>query len=207
MEENKLPVEAPVPPEPARKQNIFRKPEDYRGLGTLVLLEFITCGIYYYYLLVKITQATNRDTDYAGRSPAGWLILCILFPLPCVYIWMYKTGKIIEDMVLKSTGKLSSVGVPALLITIFALPFVSMMVLQNYLNKAVGGATGTAPESHGVGVCPHCGEYFPDDVTSCPNCGAAYKRPFTRSYTFAILMAVLVVILIIILFSAILAAG
>lgn len=185
---------------------MFHKPDDYRSLGALVLLEIVTLGIYYYYLMYKITEATNKDVAYSGRSPMGWVLLCFFFPLPCMYIWMYKSGKILEDMVVKSTGKQSTIGSTALLISIFALPFISMMVLQNYLNKAVGGATGTSPESKGIAVCAHCQTIFPDDYTACPNCGAAYKRPFHRTYGFAILMAVLVIFLVILILSVIIAA-
>lgn len=185
---------------------MFHKPDDYRSLGALVLLEIVTLGIYYYYLMYKITEATNKDVAYSGRSPMGWVLLCFFFPLPCMYIWMYKSGKILEDMVVKSTGKQSTIGSTALLIAIFALPFISMMVLQNYLNKAVGGATGTSPESKGIAVCAHCQTIFPDDYTACPNCGAAYKRPFHRTYGFAILMAVLVIFLVILILSVIIAA-
>lgn len=187
-------------------QFTYRKPADYRSLGALVLLEFVTIGIYYYYLMYKITEATNKDMAFSRRSPAGWVLLCFFFPLPCLYIWMYKSGKILEDMVLKSTGRQSTIGSTALLISIFALPFISMMVLQNYLNKAVGGATGVSAESKGVAVCPHCQAIFPDDYTACPNCGAAYKRPFHRTYGFAILMAVLVFIVVILILSIIFAA-
>lgn len=186
---------------------MFHKPDDYRSLGALVLLEIVTLGIYYYYLMYKITEATNKDVAYSGRSPMGWVLLCFFFPLPCMYIWMYKSGKILEDMVVKSTGKQSTIGSTALLIAIFALPFISMMVLQNYLNKAVGGATGTSPESKGIAVCAHCQTIFPDDYTACPNCGAAYKRPFHRTYGFAILMAVLVIFLVILILSVIIAAA
>lgn len=186
---------------------MFHKPDDYRSLGALVLLEIVTLGIYYYYLMYKITEATNKDVAFSGRSPMGWVLLCFFFPLPCMYIWMYKSGKILEDMVVKSTGKQSTIGSTALLIAIFALPFISMMVLQNYLNKAVGGATGTSPESKGIAVCAHCQTIFPDDYTACPNCGAAYKRPFHRTYGFAILMAVLVIFLVILILSVIIAAA
>lgn len=186
---------------------MFHKPDDYRSLGALVLLEIVTLGIYYYYLMYKITEATNKDVAYSGRSPMAWVLLCFFFPLPCMYIWMYKSGKILEDMVVKSTGKQSTIGSTALLIAIFALPFISMMVLQNYLNKAVGGATGTSPESKGIAVCAHCQTIFPDDYTACPNCGAAYKRPFHRTYGFAILMAVLVIFLVILILSVIIAAA
>lgn len=196
--ENNTPEPSPV---------MFHKPDDYRSLGALVLLEIVTLGIYYYYLMYKITEAANKDVAYSQRSPAGWILLCLFFPLPCMYIWMYKSGKILEDMVLKSTGKQSTIGSTALLISIFALPFISMMVLQNYLNKAVGGATGTSPESKGIAVCAHCQTIFPDDYTACPNCGAAYKRPFHRTYGFAILMAVLVILLVILILSMIIAAA
>lgn len=185
-------------------QGPFQKPAEYRNLGVFALFQFVSIGLYYLYNIVRMTKATNLDDRYARRSPAGWLILSILF-WPCHWYWLYKTGKILDDMAYKRTGRESSTAVAALILGFFQLGFIAMILFQDRLNKAVGGATGSAPYSHGVGTCSNCGAEFPDDVQNCPKCGTAYKRPFshTNAFPFVIIaLGFLVLILIIALIAA-----
>lgn len=183
----------------------YQKPEDYRNLGVFVLLEFVTFGLYYLYNIVRMTKATNKDDRFGRRSPIAWLILSIFF-WPAHWFWFYKTGKILDDMVYKRTGKETSMAVAGLLLAIFQLGFIAMLIFQNRLNKAVGGATGTAPESHGVGTCKQCGEEFPDDAAHCPNCGASYKRPFSHTNIFPFIIMLLGFVAFILIIVAIAAA-
>lgn len=183
----------------------YQKPEDYRNLGVFVLLEFVTFGLYYLYNIVRMTKATNKDDRFGRRSPVIWLILSIFF-WPAHWFWFYKTGKILDDMVYKRTGKETSMAVAGLLLAIFQLGFIAMLIFQNRLNKAVGGATGTAPDSHGVGTCSQCGEEFPDDAAHCPNCGAPYKRPFSHTNIFPFIIMLLGFVAFILIIVAIAAA-
>lgn len=183
----------------------YQKPEDYRNLGVFVLLEFVTFGLYYLYNIVRMTKATNKDDRFGRRSPIAWLILSIFF-WPAHWFWFYKTGKILDDMVYKRTGKETSMAVAGLILAIFQLGFIAMLIFQNRLNKAVGGATGTAPESHGVGTCKQCGEEFPDDAAHCPNCGASYKRPFSHTNIFPFIIMLLGFVAFILIIVAIAAA-
>lgn len=182
----------------------YQKPADYRNLGIFVLLEFVTLGIYYLYNIVRFTEVTNKDEKYARRSPVGWLILSIFF-WPAHWWWFYKTGKILDDMYYKKTGQETSMAALGLILVIFQLGFIAMVIFQDRLNKVVGGATGTAPESHGVGTCSNCGATFPDDARNCPQCGTAYKRPFSHTNIFPfviMLLGFVVFILLIVLIAA-----
>lgn len=183
----------------------YQKPEDYRNLGVFVLLEFVTFGLYYLYNIVRMTKATNKDDRFGRRSSIVWLILSVFF-WPAHWFWFYKTGKILDDMVYKRTGKETSMAVAGLLLAVFQLGFIAMLIFQNRLNKAVGGATGIAPESHGVGTCKQCGEEFPDDAAHCPNCGASYKRPFSHTNIFPFIIMLLGFVAFILIIVAIAAA-
>ena len=198
----KKPEQPPVKA-PSQGTQKLQKPADYRNLGVMFLLEFVSVILYSLNLIVKMTEFTNTSKEYAPRSAVAWLLLCFFLPFPCLFIWNYKTGLILDDMVYSKTGKKSTTRVSATVLSVFGLGWISALILQKQINRVVGGGSGVDPESNGIGECSQCGAVFPDTVAECPNCGKHYTRPFTHSSAFPIVVAVVCFVLLIIIIAAI----
>ena len=104
----------------------------YVDLVKLVILCIVTCGIYEFYWIYKVTEFTNQDgAEY--RNPTNKLLLCLFVPFYFLY-WIYVTCKKIETIS-------AQIGVPANDVTVLALVFyfvfspVTVVVMQNSINK------------------------------------------------------------------------
>lgn len=168
----------------------YHKPEGYVGMVPFILLMVFTCGIYYLMSIYRMTKVTNNDKTEAERRPALQLLACMFIPIYAFY-WMYKTSQRADNMLGDNFDIKSDTKVLNLLLSIFGFSFVAMVILQDTINKALGGATGASPNSTGIGVCKNCGAQFPDDKRTCPECGTPYKKPVTRKLWFSIVIAVI----------------
>lgn len=183
----------------------FKKPEEYRNVVAFFLLMFLTLGIYSLYQFYRLTKITNDDESMVRRGPGAQLALCIFVPFYSIY-WMHQTGKRIENLMQEKTGKMASLAVPAALFTFFGLGPVALTLIQNNVNKIVGGITGQNMDATGIGTCKQCGCYFPNDVRECPNCGAPYTKPFYENTAFKVAVVVVVIILAIWLIASVISA-
>lgn len=98
----------------------------------LIILCIVTCGIYEFYWIYKVTEFTNQDgAEY--RNPVNKLLLCLFVPFYFLY-WIYVTCKKIETISAQR-------GVPANDVTVLAIVFyfvfspVTVFVMQNSINK------------------------------------------------------------------------
>lgn len=98
----------------------------------LIILCIVTCGIYEFYWIYKVTEFTNQDGgEY--RNPTNKLLLCLFVPFYFLY-WIYVTCKKIETMSAQR-------GVPSNDVTVLALVFyfvfspVTVVVMQSSINK------------------------------------------------------------------------
>ena len=72
-----------------------QKLKDDRGLLSLILLSYITCGIYSYYFLYKMAADVNVACEGDGKQTAGLAKFIILSILTCgiyAWIWYYNLG-------------------------------------------------------------------------------------------------------------------
>ena len=104
----------------------------YVDLVKLVILCIVTCGIYEFYWIYKVTEFTNQDgAEY--RNPVNKLLLCLFVPFYFLY-WIYVTCKKIEVM---SNQR----GVPGNDVTVLAIVLYLVIslgvpaVMQSAINK------------------------------------------------------------------------
>lgn len=104
-----------------------------RGVGMVILLTFITFGIY---AIVWHVKTKDEMVRCGADIPTAWLLIV---PVANVY-WLWKWCCGIEHV---SKGKMT--GAVAFLIAML-LPLVGMMILQDTLNKAIdAGVPGALP--------------------------------------------------------------
>lgn len=93
----------------------------------VLLLPFITCGIYSWYWLVKTKGELNRENHDEPRIPTAWIWL---IPFVGTIWWQWKYGEAVEKY---TRGKCSQV---VAFILLFLLGMIGMAIIQDYLNKA-----------------------------------------------------------------------
>lgn len=175
----------------------FKKPEEYKNLIVYSLLLIFTFGIYFIYQIYRLTKLSNEDETMTKRSPGLQLLLCLILPYVYWIYWAYQTGKRFENILKERTGKNASVATPSLILTFFGLEIIAMAVMQDKINKYVGGVTGTNMDADGFAKCKECGIYFPNDLKQCPNCEAAYEKKFYENiYVKAIIIYLIVTMII-----------
>jgi len=109
-----------------------------REVGTCILFSLLTCGIYTFYWLYKLTEDMNTlSGDYSISS-----VLAILFtPLTCgiygVY-WAYKMGQNV-DKARSSRGlpPSNNTNILYLILAIFGLHMVVHILIQTEINSMI----------------------------------------------------------------------
>ena len=94
--------------------------QNKRNLVKMLLLGFVTLGIYWLYWIYKVTQLSNHVKTLPERSPVAQLFLCMLVPFYDIY-WYYQTSKRV-DVMMASVGHPSDSGILTILLTFFTGP-------------------------------------------------------------------------------------
>ncbi|MBO7690964.1 MAG: DUF4234 domain-containing protein [Clostridia bacterium] len=114
--------------------------QNKRNLTKMIILSFVTLGLYWFYWIYRVTQLSNRVTTLPERSPAAQLLLCLLVPFYDIY-WYYQTSKRV-DVMMQSAGQTSDSGVPTILLMFLGWRFAASVYLQDKINTALGVRTG-----------------------------------------------------------------
>ena len=114
--------------------------QNKRNLVKMLLLGFVTLGIYWLYWIYKVTQLSNHVKTLPERSPVAQLFLCMLVPFYDIY-WYYQTSKRV-DVMMASAGQESDSGILTILLMFFGGRFTTSLYLQDKINTALGLRTG-----------------------------------------------------------------
>ena len=114
--------------------------QNKRNLVKMLLLGFVTLGIYWLYWIYKVTQLSNHVKTLPERSPVAQLFLCMLVPFYDIY-WYYQTSKRV-DVMMASAGQESDSGILTILLMFFGGRFTTSLYLQDKINTALGIRTG-----------------------------------------------------------------
>lgn len=101
-----------------------------------IILSIITCGIYYIYWFITLTddvRVVNKNSSLSGvKSFLFTIITCGIYG----YYWAYKMGKAVSE-IQTSRGKPSSDNsVLFVVLAIFGLQFVNVCIIQSEINDA-----------------------------------------------------------------------
>lgn len=112
-----------------------------RSITKVLLLSFITFGIYYFYLIYAISKEVNELTNDSKNNPTIDIVLSIVtLGLYTIY-WFYKISRQIEEYEEILTMKKSSIAILTVVLGIFLYsyggPFISIAIIQNEMNKVL----------------------------------------------------------------------
>lgn len=104
-----------------------------RSLPISIILCFLTCGLYTIYWIYAITEDMAQLTDDRDLSGAKTLLLMLVTCGLYGFYWYYKMGK--QVALLRSDAEDQSV--LYLILSILSLGIISMLLMQDEINKAL----------------------------------------------------------------------
>ena len=106
--------------------------DGYFNLALHVILLLVIGGIWQLIWIYRTTSFTNNDKSSEFRNPVTKLLLNMFIPFYSIY-WIYVTAQRIDN-ISKSKGNNSEISMVCLICGIF-IPFVSLLIIQNQINK------------------------------------------------------------------------
>lgn len=107
-----------------------------RNIGLCIFLSIITCGIYFFYWFIKVTDEMNTaagQTDTSGG--VSFLLDLITCGIYGIY-WGYKMGQKVQTArANRNMPADQSLSVLYLLLNIFELQIITLALVQNELNN------------------------------------------------------------------------
>lgn len=116
--------------------------EAYYDMAKHVLLLLLTCGIYMYVWIYRMTKYTNDVPGEEYRDPTKKLLLCMFVPFYSVY-WIYKTAQRIDKLA-AAKGVQSDIATLCLILALF-VGIVPPIIMQDKMNHVVTAPTRSAP--------------------------------------------------------------
>lgn len=102
----------------------------------VLILSFITCGIYGWIVIYQISDEIRQFTGDQSISPGLELLLCIVTCNLYLIYWCYKYSKLIYDMQLRTGVNMpNDISTVALILPIFGLYVISLLLMQSELNR------------------------------------------------------------------------
>ncbi|MBQ9708221.1 MAG: DUF4234 domain-containing protein [Firmicutes bacterium] len=124
--------------------------EGYRNVLLVVLFSVITCGIYIFYWVYKVSDKLNNYL-MTGKSAGVQTALFIFIPFYNLY-WIYTTTQNINEYGSRRGRPADSVMAPVnLIVTLVGLIIVAIALMQDMLNKAIVGIENPAGRSNPEG--------------------------------------------------------
>jgi len=105
-----------------------------RDPALVLVFTLLTCGIYYWFWLYRVSEETQRYLNEPDTSPAIEVLLCFVTCGLYIFYWDYKQAQKIARM-LQSVGlPPTDNGVLYLVLNLIGLGFINAMIEQGHLN-------------------------------------------------------------------------
>ena len=115
-----------------------------RSPVAILLLSFITCGIYGLIVLYQISAEVKRFRNDPSIEPGIEILLCIITGGLYEIYWYYKYGKMVFDMQERvGTPMPSDNTILFVLLAVLRLGVISLMLIQTELNRVWDTVTPT----------------------------------------------------------------
>jgi len=111
-----------------------------RNYLTIVLLSFVTCGIYWFYYIYEIARDTNQICQGDGEETPGFASYFFLTLITCgiyAWFWYYKMGEKLDNCYVAKGFPSGNRGILYLILAFFGLGIVSYALMQDSINKAL----------------------------------------------------------------------
>ncbi|WP_017472024.1 DUF4234 domain-containing protein [Amphibacillus jilinensis] len=106
-----------------------------RSVAMVIILSFITCGIYTLFWMFSVTEELASATD--DRAFRGGNVILFTF-LTCgiyTFFWYYIVGQKIADVQYRQNQHTNDNGLIYILLSVFGLGLVANAIIQSDMNK------------------------------------------------------------------------
>ena len=134
----------------------------------VLILCFVTCGLYYFYFMYVVTDEVNRYTGRQEQSPIADVLLTILTCGLWDLYWDYKIGKRMAEMTAVAGLPVTDNAVLYLILDLVGVGIINVVMQQETLNRIW---SAVPPYHRGGG-----GGYPPPPNTYPPPPGPYYGR-------------------------------
>ncbi|MCX7922809.1 MAG: DUF4234 domain-containing protein [Clostridia bacterium] len=107
----------------------------FRSPALVVILGLVTCGIYFFYWIYKVSDEMKSFNDDPGINPGMELLLSIITCGLYTIYWFYKYGKIIAQAQAQVGMTPEDNSILYLVLAIFGLSIVNTAIMQASMNK------------------------------------------------------------------------
>ena len=107
-----------------------------RSIIVMLILTFITCGIYNLFWMYLARDEFKRFSNYNDINP-GLELLLALICFPYIFYWLYKFSADIAKFQRETNRPVSDNGIICLLLAIFGFGLISELIIQSQLNDLV----------------------------------------------------------------------
>ena len=108
-----------------------------RSIPVMIVLSFVTCGIYNLFWMYLSRREFKRFSGYADINPDLELLFS-LFCIPYFFYWLYKFSSDIAKYQAQTGKPVSNNAALNLILAIFGLGLISELIIQSQLNDLVG---------------------------------------------------------------------
>ncbi|HIY20661.1 MAG TPA: DUF4234 domain-containing protein [Candidatus Flavonifractor merdigallinarum] len=106
-----------------------------RSIPVCIILSLITCGIYFLYWFVCITDDTTRISTKYNTSGGMALVLTLITCGLYGFFWAYKMGECMDELRMKSGEPMGNLPIIYLILNLFGLSIITAALIQSDLNK------------------------------------------------------------------------
>lgn len=105
-----------------------------RDLPMAIILTIITCGIYGYYWMYKMTEDVNTVSGDNTINPGMTIVFTIITCGIYGYYWVYKMGKLVAQGQQRNNMMVNDNSILYLILAILGLSIVDYALIQDNLN-------------------------------------------------------------------------
>ena len=106
-----------------------------RDPAVVLLLSFVTCGIYYLYWIYMVSDETRNYIGEPDTDPGVEVILSLVTCFMYTYYWDYKMGRKLAAMQAMAGVPVTDNAILYLVLNFFQLGFLPMLIQQGHLNE------------------------------------------------------------------------
>ncbi|MBQ0079042.1 MAG: DUF4234 domain-containing protein [Eubacterium sp.] len=118
-------------------------PEGYRNVALVIIFTIITCGIYSWYWVYKVSELLNKGLNN-GKSSGVQTVLFIFVPFYSWYWYYTQTKNAFEYGMTKGVRTDEGLAFVNIILCIVGFAIVAMGLMQDMINKIVGENEGSA---------------------------------------------------------------
>ena len=108
-----------------------------RDIAISIILSLVTCGIYTYYWMYKLTEESNYLSQDNTLDPALSIVFSLITCGIYSYYWVYKVGQNIAKAQARHNRNINDNAVLYLILAIFGFSIVDFALIQNDINDLV----------------------------------------------------------------------